>query len=152
MDIILYFFRDKITGTYYFIYAFICLMLMFAIIGYLYKQKYAKVEIKLNTSQPKKEEKVEANKQVKVENSNQRLNLFQKKQDNKASVIRPIIQPIPETPILNQPVNPAVQVVPNNLNKKVPLVNQQIIPQQTINQTQVVKPVQQPVNKSVEIK
>lgn len=57
MDIILYYIRDNIVSVHYFIYAFVCFFLMFALIGYLYKQKYAKVEIKLNSSQPKKEEK-----------------------------------------------------------------------------------------------
>ena len=52
MEIILYFFRDTISGIHYFIYAFVCLFLMFSIIGYLFKQKYAKVEIKLKSSQP----------------------------------------------------------------------------------------------------
>ena len=31
MDVILYFFRDKIVGIHYFIYAFVCLFLMFSI-------------------------------------------------------------------------------------------------------------------------
>lgn len=53
MDIILTFIRDNLTGINYYIYAFICLFFMFAIIGYLFKQKYAKVEIKLNTTKPK---------------------------------------------------------------------------------------------------
>ena len=64
MDIILYYIRDNIVSVHYFIYAFVCFFLMFALIGYLYKQKYAKVEIKLNSSQPKKEEQVDAAKQV----------------------------------------------------------------------------------------
>lgn len=51
MDVIITFFRDQITGIHYFIYAFIGFFFLFAIIGYLFKQKYAKVEIKLNTSQ-----------------------------------------------------------------------------------------------------
>lgn len=184
MDIILYFFRDKIAGTYYFIYAFICLMLMFSIIGYLYKQKYAKVEVKLNTSQPKKDEKVEPSKnENKVENSNQRVNIFQKKQEVKTpvqvngasnivqsqvvtnttananpvnqtqvtpSIPRTVVQPIPQN--VNQQVNPTVQVTPNVINKTVQSVNNQATPQQPITQTQVVTPVQQPVNKTIEIK
>lgn len=56
MDAILYFFRDKITGIHYLMYAFVCFFLMFSIIGYLFKQKYAKVEIKLNTSKPQVED------------------------------------------------------------------------------------------------
>ncbi|MBQ8892450.1 MAG: hypothetical protein IJ068_06290 [Bacilli bacterium] len=51
MDLILYFIRDTISGTFYFIYASISLICMFAIIGYLLKGKYGKLEIKLATSQ-----------------------------------------------------------------------------------------------------
>ena len=51
METILYYIRDHLTGTHYFIYAFILLFLMFAIIGYLFKQKYGKLDIKLATSQ-----------------------------------------------------------------------------------------------------
>ncbi len=51
MDIVLYFFRDTLSGIHYFIYAFIMLFLMFSIIGYLLKQKYGKYDIKLATSQ-----------------------------------------------------------------------------------------------------
>lgn len=51
MDIILYYIRDHLVGTHYFIYAFILLFFMFSIIGYLFKQKYAKFDIKLATSQ-----------------------------------------------------------------------------------------------------
>ncbi len=45
----MYFIRDKISGTHYFIYAFICFLFLFAIVGYLFKQKYAKIEFKLGT-------------------------------------------------------------------------------------------------------
>ena len=58
MNAVLYFFRDTISGTYYFIYCFFCLLLMFSLIGYLFKQKYMKLEVKLNTSQSKIEEKI----------------------------------------------------------------------------------------------
>ena len=51
MDFILYFIRDSLSGTVYFIYTFILLMCIFAIIGYMLKQKYGKLEIKLATSQ-----------------------------------------------------------------------------------------------------
>ena len=53
MDNFLYYIRDNLVGLHYFIYAFILLFFMFAIIGYLFKQKYAKFDIKLNTSQQK---------------------------------------------------------------------------------------------------
>lgn len=62
MDIVLYYIRDNLVGTHYFIYAFILFFLMFSIIGYLFKQKYGKLDIKLATSQSKnqkdKEEKI----------------------------------------------------------------------------------------------
>ena len=54
MNIILYFFRDTLSGIHYFIYAFILFFLIFSIIGYLLKQKYGKYEIKLATSQSEK--------------------------------------------------------------------------------------------------
>lgn len=56
MEVILYFFRDKITGIHYIMYAFGCYFLMFSIIGYLFKQKYLKVEVKLGTSKPQVED------------------------------------------------------------------------------------------------
>ena len=71
MDIILYFFRDNITGIHYLMYAFVCQFLMFALIGYLYKQKYGKLEIKLSTNKEFPNNKVENvttnNQQVKPE-------------------------------------------------------------------------------------
>jgi len=54
MEDFLYFIRDKLVGLHYFIYAFALLFFMFAIIGYLFKQKYAKYDIKLNTKTKKK--------------------------------------------------------------------------------------------------
>ena len=131
MDIILYFFRDKITGTYYFIYAFICLMLMFAIIGYLYKQKYAKVEVKLNTSQPKKESNINDNNQVKVEKiNNQKLNLFQKNEDGKISVHSNTSNPtssiesVNTNQIINSTINQNVTKSLTDTMPKTPVVNQ----------------------------
>ena len=59
MDSILYYIRDNIISVHYFIYAFVCLFLMFAIIGYLFKQKYAKLTINVGSSQQKKEAKEE---------------------------------------------------------------------------------------------
>ena len=59
MQDVLFYIRDHLVGTHYIIYAFILFFFMFAIIGYLFKEKYAKYEIKLNTSQGKKEEKTQ---------------------------------------------------------------------------------------------
>ena len=68
MQDVLYYIRDHLVGTHYFIYAFILFFLMFSIIGYLFKQKYGKYEIKLKTSQEKEKKKVEEpNKIVKQE-------------------------------------------------------------------------------------
>lgn len=46
-DIIIYFFRDTLSGFYYFVYVAICLFFFFAIIGYLCKLKYGKIPPKL---------------------------------------------------------------------------------------------------------
>ena len=75
MEALLYFIRDELSGTHYFIYAFICFILLFAIIGYLFKQKYAKVEFKLATSQPtptqvSKKDKKKAAKEAKKKGKN----------------------------------------------------------------------------------
>jgi len=53
MDIVLYFIRDKIVGVHYTMYIFVCLFFMFSIIGYLFKQKYAALELKLTTKKDK---------------------------------------------------------------------------------------------------
>lgn len=97
MEIILYFFRDKVVGTYYIIYAFICLFLMFSIIGYLFKQKYAKLDIKLNTSKTKQEKIIKQQEnQVKKEKSV----IVEKPVENIELVTEPIqekvVQAIPE--------------------------------------------------------
>lgn len=81
MQTILYFFRDKIVGVHYFMYAFVCILLVFSIIGYLAKLKYGKVQIKLNSSQPSKQEepKVISKEQVVT---NQQSPIQLPKQDN----------------------------------------------------------------------
>ena len=81
MKVILYFFRDSISGIYYVMYAFVCLLLMFSIIGYLFKQKYAKVELKLNSSQEQpileKKNKKEEKKQAKLKKEELKPNIVQ---------------------------------------------------------------------------
>ena len=79
MDLLLYFIRDKLSGTYYFIYAFILSMFMFAIIGYLLKEKYGKLEIKLATSQDN------ANKDKNVEKVKESKLKRKKKKDKKSN-------------------------------------------------------------------
>ena len=65
MDIILYYIRDNLVGTHYFIYTAILLFLMFAIIGYLFKQKYGKLDVVLNTSQTETE-KIESSEEIEL--------------------------------------------------------------------------------------
>ena len=70
MDSTLYYIRDNLVGIHYFIYSFILLFFMFSIIGYLFKKKYAKYDIKLNTSQKKVNDKKEVNaKDKKINNT-----------------------------------------------------------------------------------
>lgn len=153
MNAILYFFRDTISGTYYFIYCFICLLLMFSIIGYLFKQKYAKVEIKLNTSQSQQEEKVnkEQNKvsknepvvQKTIEKPIQDKTLIIPKPENlniEPKIIKSITQPVNQN-INITPSQPTPQVVNRNLGvnnakssnlttqvNQTPINNQQTVP------------------------
>lgn len=96
MEIILYYIRDHLVGTHYFIYAFILLFLMFSIIGYLFKQKYAKYDIKLATSQSGKEKNNVAN--IKNEKATIVANSFKVDDSIKKEVI------------VNQPVKASEQV------------------------------------------
>ena len=128
MDVVLYFFRDTLSGTYYFIYCFVCLLLMFSIIGYLFKQKYAKVEIKLNTSQPQQEEKVKE-KQKQVQKNEQ---VIQKKEVIAQKPIQAISALTPQKPNIN--VQPQInQGSPQTVNQ-----NENIQPSITQQKTQVV--------------
>ena len=83
MDIILYFFRDNIVGTHYFIYAFILLYLMFAIIGYLLKGRYARYNIMLAGGQEeamkRKKEKEETAKKEALRSGNVKAESVQSK-------------------------------------------------------------------------
>ena len=65
MNEFLYYIRDNLVGTHYFIYAFILYFLMFAIIGYLLKEKYAKYDIKLGAA-PVKEKKKKVKKEIQL--------------------------------------------------------------------------------------
>lgn len=53
MDDFLYFIRDNLFGTHYFIYTFILSIFLFDIIGYLFKEKYGKLEIVFEFDQTK---------------------------------------------------------------------------------------------------
>ena len=50
MNELFYIIRDNLVGTHYFIYCFTLIFFMFSIIGYLFKEKYAKFNIKLANS------------------------------------------------------------------------------------------------------
>lgn len=146
MDIILYYIRDNLISVHYFIYAFVCLFLMFAIIGYLFKQKYAKLTINVSSSQPKKEVKeniatnrvktntmdrqVTKNNQVNNQptNVNTSTNLTNLKPINQNSINNqvsniPEVKPMPTNP--NNQIRPTItpnnnsQVNPVNLNNRV---------------------------------
>lgn len=118
MDIILYYIRDNLISVHYFIYAFVCLFLMFAIIGYLFKQKYAKLTINVSSSQPKKEVKENNTSQV---NSNVTTN--QVKTDTMDSQVTKNNQ------VNNQPTN--VNISTNLTNLKP--INQNSINNQVSN-------------------
>lgn len=150
MEIILYFFRDTISGIHYFIYAFVCLFLMFSIIGYLFKQKYAKVEIKLKSSQPSVQATTEQiatvqGKSKKLSRKEKKL-LKQKNNIPSQSLNTPPVQTKVEAPIPNQvaspPVTPQVtvqntgqSVVSNQPNQQVvKQANQIPTPSQNLNQ------------------
>lgn len=150
MEIILYFFRDTISGVHYFIYAFVCLFLMFSIIGYLFKQKYAKVEIKLKSSQPSVQTTTEqiATVQGKAKKLSRKEKKLLKQKNNipSQSLNTPPVQTKVEAPIPNQvaslPVTPQVtvqntgqSVVSNKPNQQVvKQANQIPTPSQTLNQ------------------
>ena len=150
MEIILYFFRDTISGIHYFIYAFVCLFLMFSIIGYLFKQKYAKVEIKLKSSQPSVQATTEqiATVQGKAKKLSRKEKKLLKQKNNipSQSPNTPPVQTKVEAPIPNQvaspPVTPQVtvqntgqSVVSNQPNQQVvKQANQIPTPSQNLNQ------------------
>ena len=118
MQNFLYYIRDNLVGTHYFIYAFILLFLMFALVGYLFKQKYGKYEIKLNTSQDQKEEDLlkkntEVNKTI-----NEIVNTVDKTPTNVQTVVQSM-----STPLLAIPFN--YPFSPTNTN---PTVNPTVIP------------------------
>ena len=132
MEVILYFFRDKITGIHYIMYAFGCYFLMFSIIGYLFKQKYLKVEVKLNTSKTQ----VEDSKDLEINQG--------KKKDKKNKGIKDEVKVV-QTPVVNQtmvnpvPATPQVVTQPQMVRQPSQLTAGQVVtpPQQVVNQTQI---------------
>ena len=138
MDIILYYIRDNIVSVHYFIYAFVCLFLMFSIIVYLFKKKYAKLTINVSSSQPKKE--VKEKKVINQVNSSTTVNnqvLTTAKTTNLASPVAPIQETnLTYQNIINQDniseVNPIkTNPLPNSVNVKP--VNSSPINNQTSN-------------------
>lgn len=137
METILYYIRDNLVGTHYFIYAFILLFFMFSIIGYLFKQKYAKFNIKLATSQSNNKTKKVSNNVIQNNITVSKKNTNISKNDNKKNnleltnnnqINKPIINnnteiifgstkitnpsPMPN----NDKIKPEVKTMPNNPN------------------------------------
>lgn len=133
MDIILYYIRDNLISVHYFIYAFVCLFLMFAIIGYLFKQKYAKLTINVSSSQPKKEVKennisqVNSNvttNQVKTNTMSSQVTKNNQVNNQPTNVNTSTnltnLKPINQNPINNQVSNiPEVKPMPTNPNNQI---------------------------------
>ena len=130
METILYFFRDSISGVYYFMYAFVCLMLMFSIIGYLFKQKYTRVELKLNSSQGQPNLETKNKKE-------QKIDVKIKKETVKPNIVQNTSQTI-NTSINNQSIS--VQQGSNQINSS-------SIPQQI--KIQNVEPIKNVINESI---
>ena len=167
MDTILYFFRDKLVGTHYFIYAFILLYLMFALIGYLLKEKYAKYIIMLAGGQEdamkRKKEKEEQAKQEALkngegdkENVKNKVNalLQNKKVEEKSKVVEktPIKEPINTTPtpsVKNNVVQSTLNAKPEKIEIPKPIpntdVDKKIVPKPIPNK-EVKKEVATPIN------
>ena len=161
MDAILYYIRDNLVGTHYFIYAFILLFFMFAIIGYLFKQKYGKLDIILNTSQTDNRKK-EADTKEKTATKEKTVKEEKKKVNKKEKQVKSNIEE-KKNPVENkqeepkQMVNTQVVLKPEEKPKeqlpqvqetavKQPAVEQQVI-QQVVEQ-----PVAQPQTSTVEVK
>ena len=133
MQELLYYIRDNLVGTHYFIYAFILLFFMFALVGYLFKQKYGKYEIKLNTSQGGKKEdtlkkNIEVDKTI-VQTANPvdkvPTNVKVEPSPIKVEQTPPVVvKPMPASP---QPVNPVP--TPNTNSTVNPTVIPNPVPQ-----------------------
>ena len=149
MDIVISFFRDTISGSYYFIYATIGLTLMFAIIGYLYKGKYGKVEFKLTTNTTEKaNEKKEKNSKKDKKKNIEEVPKQEVQIQEEVSTYNPTppalgsLKDIPTSPNLNEvQVQEPVQVAPiEPLNQDIvmeveePVISEQVVeitPEQT---------------------
>ena len=153
MEIILYFFRDTISGVHYFIYAFVCLFLMFSIIGYLFKQKYAKLEIKLKSSQPSIQETAEQMTTVQEKNkklSRKERKLLKQKNNISNQYSNTTSQPKVKEPIPNQVVSPPVPRQVTVQNTSQPVVSNQPN-QQIINQVNKISTSNQALNQETNL-
>ena len=155
MDVILYFFRDKIVGIHYFIYAFVCLFLMFSIIGYLFKQKYGKLEIILNTSQVKtgKIKEIEPKKAKKEKKSKKIEKVGKKNNNEKIEIIAPIENSNLEQKDNQQEIKQSIQINQKNINKTInnnsiskKEESKHLIPNKVDEQSNLVINTQTPVN------
>ena len=128
MDSFLYFIRDNLVGIHYFIYAFALLFFMFSIIGYLFKQKYAVYEIKLNTSQgkvdDKKEEKTKSKKEIKKET---KISKSDEKKDAKDKIVQKVEEKKEVKKEVKNVVTPVKEV------KETVVTQQSVKPKETIN-------------------
>lgn len=145
MEVILYFFRDSISGIYYVMYAFVCLFLMFSIIGYLFKQKYAKVELKLNSSQPGTKEKTKKQ-QLDKEKS--------KEEENKSDIvktanetIKPNIVQTTNEPVKLQTINPTIAVQTSNQTNSSGISSEST----KESKTEIVQPVQNEIKNTTQV-
>ena len=121
MDNFLYYIRDNLVGTHYFMYAFVLLFFSFSIIGYLFKQKYAVYDIKLNKSQDSSKQK----NLKKVSNVN-------KKEENKVENVKTSV---------NNTVNNAEKSSNENLNIKIENQTESVLLQKdSVANIQVTKP------------
>lgn len=132
MDSFLYFIRDNLVGIHYFIYAFALLFFMFSIIGYLFKQKYAVYEIKLNTSQgkvdDKKDEKTKSKKEIKKET---KISKSDEKKDAKDKIVQKVEEKkeVKKTVVTQQSVKPKetintpIKEIEANVSKTKEVVN-----------------------------
>ncbi len=64
LNSVLYFFRDNISGVRYFIYTFVGIILIFAIIGYMFKLKYTKYGVRINIGNQAPKEPPKSKKEV----------------------------------------------------------------------------------------
>ena len=145
MQGILYFFRDRIDGIHYFMYASVCLLLIFAIYGYLAKQKYAKVEIKLNSSQPGTKEKTKKQ-QLDKEKS--------KEEENKSDIvktanetIKPNIVQTTNEPVKLQTINPTIAVQTSNQTNSSGISSEST----KESKTEIVQPVQNEIKNTTQV-